>query len=413
MKFTLTPILCSLALCSFTSYGGQFDSQRAWEELVMIVKSDYAYKDRVKNDLEIVFSNFKPAALKAQSEKEFVDLGQALLRNLRDPHLNIGPLDEDDYSVYPTGSDIYAQIQGEFATVIDVKAGAEAFSQGIRPGMQITKIDGLTIPAAIEAVSGVPMSQLSQQQQNYGINIALGGKRYQARSLSVTTNDAALTYELAPSYNSINKLKDGPKVEYQNLDGIGYIRFNNALGDRESVSEFQHALQALLATKALIVDLRNTPSGGNTGVAEPILGHFSKTEKVYQRYQVQGSGGHYADAPLKDAKVTPQRPQVDKPFVVLAGRWTGSMGEGMTIGLDALGAKAIIGAPMADLLGGIKRIELKESGAWIELGFERMFHVDGRFREDVEPTVLLKAADTDAQGNDSALAAAIALLTQS
>jgi carboxyl-terminal processing protease len=413
MKFTLPPILCSLAFCAFASYGTQFDSQLAWEELVTRVKSDYAYKDRVKNDIDTVFAHFKPAALQAKSEKEFIDLGQALLRNLRDPHLNMGPSDDDDYSVYPTGSDIYAQIQGDVATVIDVKAGAEAFNQGIRPGMQIVKVDGLTITAAIEAVTGVPMEKLTQLQKNYGINIALGGKRYQARSLDVITNDAALTYQLAPSYNSIIKLTDGPKVEFKNLDGIGYIRFNNALGDRESVTEFKHALQVLLATKALIVDLRNTPSGGNTGVAEPILGHFSKAEAVYQRYQVQASGEHYSDAPLKDALVTPQQPLVDKPFVVLAGRWTGSMGEGMTIGLDALGAKAIIGAPMADLLGGIKRLELKESDAWLELGFERMFHVDGRFREDVEPTVLLKAADIDAQGNDSALAAAIEILSQS
>ena len=39
------------------------------------------------------------------------------------------------------------------------------------------------------------------------------------------------------------------------------------------------------STKALIIDLRNTVSGGNTSVAEPIMGMFTTTKQPYQLYE--------------------------------------------------------------------------------------------------------------------------------
>ena len=86
------------------------------------------------------------------------------------------------------------------------------------------------------------------------------------------------------------------------------------------------------------------------------------------------------------------------------------MREGMTIGFDAIGATAIIGAPMADLLGGIKTKQLENSDTWLEVAFERLYHVDGTFREDFKPNELVIPADRDGQGGDPALTRALALL---
>lgn len=413
MKNTLLFIILLLVPLASCANNDAFNAKLAWNELISTLQSDYAYLDKADDNFQSLIDLFQPKALTTQSAKEFTDVSQSFLRNFNDPHLNLGPFDLDDYIVYPTGSDMYAEIKNGEAYVIDVKADSSAYQQGIRSGMLVKNIDGLSINAAIEAASGLSPDDLSQAQQNYALNIALGGKRYQNRTTTMATGEQVATYNLAPSYDSINKLKDGPKVTYKDINGISYIRFNNALGDSATVTEFKHAIKAFEQSNGLIIDLRNTPSGGNTGVAEPILGHFTKTEKMYQGYKTQKSGQHYASAPFQKATLTPQTPFIDKPFVVLAGRWTGSMGEGMTIGLDALGAKAILGAPMADLLGGIKQIELKESGATLSLGFERLYHVDGRFREDFKPNVLLKSADTDEKGLDATLLKALEVLTES
>ena len=72
------------------------------------------------------------------------------------------------------------------------------------------------------------------------------------------------------------------------------------------------------------------------------------------------------------------------PVTVRVGRWTGSMGEGLAIGLDALGAD-VVGGPMACLLGAINDHPLPNSGMVIKLPTERLYAVDGTSREAFRP----------------------------
>lgn len=72
------------------------------------------------------------------------------------------------------------------------------------------------------------------------------------------------------------------------------------------------------------------------------------------------------------------------PVVVRVGRWTGSMGEGLAVGLDALGAR-VEGGPMAGLLGAVYDHGLPNSGLVIKLPTERLYAVDGTPREAFRP----------------------------
>lgn len=404
-------LLLGSALLSLSFQSLAFNAKLAWDELVGTLKSDYAYLDKGPANTNALIESFSEKALKTTNKAAFIDVAQGFLRHFSDPHLNIGPYNLEDFSVYPTGSDIYAQFNQSHAQIYDIKRGSDAFKQGLRPGMRILSIDGLSVRQAIEDATLSKLEALSPAQQNYALNVALGGKRYQKRRLEIQHNHHRKFIELAATYDHINQLSQGPSVTIKTFDNLGYIRFNNVLGNENSAKLFKDALPTLAKTKALIIDLRNTPSGGNTGVAEPILGHFVQQKAPYQGYRVQKNKQPYAQAPYQQAYAIPQTPFIDKPYVVLAGRWTGSMGEGMTIALDALGAKAVIGAPMADLLGGIKQVTLSKSEAVLEVGFERMYHLDGRFREDYEPTILLKSADTDKNGDDPALRAAVKMLS--
>ena len=72
------------------------------------------------------------------------------------------------------------------------------------------------------------------------------------------------------------------------------------------------------------------------------------------------------------------------PVSVRVGRWTGSMGEGLAVGLDAIGAE-VVGGPMAGLLGAIYDHRLANSGLVIKLPTERLSAVDGTPREAFRP----------------------------
>ncbi|MCV2883675.1 S41 family peptidase [Aestuariibacter sp. AA17] len=406
-------LLSLLGLSAFVLHQKQsFDGAKAYSELKQALDEHYAYLDSAERNVAELTETFRSALVDADSQHSFIDKAQQYVKLFRDPHLNLGPYDENDISVYPTGADVYVTYENGNARVIDTKSGSAAHEANILPGDLILGIDEHSIDEAIFEVAGVDSERLSNGQRDYALNVALGGKRYQPRQFIIEQQGEKRTVSLAAGYDSINALNDGPAVSFKRLNNIGYIRFNNGLGNQQTVSGFHSALEQLTGVEAFIIDMRNTPSGGNTGVAEPILGHFVKEPTAYQQYKVQTGGKSYGDADMQQAIVTPTSPFISQPFVVLAGRWTGSMGEGMTIAFDALGAKAVIGAPMADLLGGIKRVELPTSGAWLEVGFERLYHINGTFREDFEPDILLSAADITQSGEDEALLVAINLLSE-
>lgn len=376
-------LLLGLTSCSQPK---PFHPEQSWQHFVQRVEDNYAYLDTAPVDWPALKAYYAEQAKLVNSEAELVDLLQVVKQFFMDPHFNVGPLNADDFSVTPTGSDIWAtQVDGVYV-IERLKAESAAASSQLQVGQRIVAIDGHTIEATIAKVFGETDSPLSDAHKLWAVNVALGGLRNGARTIDIEDDDGVVQkIHLAATYEAINKLKEQPALVVKEFGTIGYIRFNNNLGDSQTVDAFHEAITALSHTQGLIIDLRNTPSGGNTGVAEPILGHFVTQKTAYQKYRVQTAQQHYTEAPLQTAFVTPTTPYYANPFVVLAGRWTGSMGEGMTIGFDALGAKAIIGQPMADLLGGIHQFTLPDSAITLELGFERLYHVNGTFREDFVP----------------------------
>jgi carboxyl-terminal processing protease len=179
----------------------------------------------------------------------------------------------------------------------------------------------------------------------------------------------------------------------------GYIRLN-ALGDSGSVPAFDSALASFREAPGMILDLRNTPGGGNTSVAEPILGRFIAGTRGYQRI-VPRNGAAYTRTVSERGPWTYER-----PLVVLVGRWTGSMGEGMAIGLDGMHRAIVVGAPMAGLAGSVDDFRLPCTGLGIALPTARLLHLDGTPRERWVPPVLVD----DRAGEDRTLRRGIEIL---
>jgi carboxyl-terminal processing protease len=101
--------------------------------------------------------------------------------------------------------------------------------------------------------------------------------------------------------------------------------------------------------------------------------------------------------------------------VVLVGRWTGSMGEGLAIGFDGLGRATVVGTEMAQLNGAIYSYTLPNSGIGFKIPAERLFHVKGQPREAFRPPVyvdLKSAAKSQAVAQDPVLERALEMLAK-
>jgi carboxyl-terminal processing protease len=166
----------------------------------------------------------------------------------------------------------------------------------------------------------------------------------------------------------------------------------------ELLQDLDAALKELESTAGLILDLRDTPSGGNTTVARGIMGRFLEREGFYQKHSLpdeeRASG-------VKRSWVEVVSPRGDHPYkapvVVLVDHWTGSMGEGIAIGMDGLKRATVVGTRMAGLLGATRQITLPNSGIGVSFPAEKLFHVNGTPREDFVPTVPVDLIKSESQ----------------
>lgn len=86
---------------------------------------------------------------------------------------------------------------------------------------------------------------------------------------------------------------------------------------------------------AVVIDLRNTPSGGNTDVARALIGHFITEARPYQRHRSPGIERKTTVPRMLVKYPMPRAPHYSGTLTVLGGAWTGSMGEVRVIGLHA------------------------------------------------------------------------------
>ncbi|WP_447911482.1 hypothetical protein [Brevundimonas bullata] len=67
----------------------------------------------------------------------------------------------------------------------------------------------------------------------------------------------------------------------RSADGLTIV-FNDSLGDDATISAFDVAMSAAYTGETVILDLADTPSGGNTVVARAIMGWFVSEAQPYQ-----------------------------------------------------------------------------------------------------------------------------------
>jgi carboxyl-terminal processing protease len=198
---------------------------------------------------------------------------------------------------------------------------------------------------------------------------------------------------LEPARDLALRVAAMPAVSHERKGTIGIIRFNNSLGKTETIAAFDAALDALMDADTLVIDLRNTPSGGNTTIARAVMGRFVGVEKPYQVHEIPYDERKYGVKRKFVEYVAPRGKQYSGRVFVAGGRWTGSMGEGMVIGFDALGATTV-GATMAHLLGALRtNLSIESSSAKFEFGTESLFHVNGQRRETFRPKVHIDVAE--------------------
>lgn len=388
------------------------DPATAWDAFEALLREAYAYVERSDFDVDKHLSVSREATLSAKTPEE---VRRALLLAayaFTDPHLLVGPLRDSDPNVIPTSSDLMIERREGRFLVAQVRAGGAAAEAGVRPGWELTTVGGRPVEEAAGELLLGAVDDRTPRQWSYAATLAANGHRGEPRTLGFRVAGEARELPLANPRDLATDVSKRAPLTILREPGLVVLRFENSLGKMETVAAVDKALASVGAEDTLVLDLRNTPSGGNTDVARSIIGHFISETRPYQMHRIPGIERRYGVPREFVEHVLPREPLHTGPVIVLGGPWTGSMGEGIVIGMNAAAKAHTIASDMGDLLGAVFSEPLGHCDATVELGVEALFHVDGTPREDYIADTPLEFADLDASGLDPAMVAARRVATK-
>jgi carboxyl-terminal processing protease len=376
-----------------------------FEEAWIFVRDNYAYFGLEKTDWESVRAQFLPRARSVRNNGEFIGLLEGMLEQLYDPHAHLGTNTASSPRLVPSGTDLWAEHRDGRAVITAVRSGSEAERVGLRAGMEIGSIGGKPVREAVRSRLPVTLREADPAAEDWALRAALAGRHDAPVVVAIRIGGRGKDFEFRPGATRPHRNPLAVEI----LDGnIGYIRLHDSLGDNALLAAWDSALVRIRDTRGLVLDLRDTPSGGNTTIARGLLGRLVADVRPYQRHDPPSEERQYGVQRIWVEYVAPRGPfTYEKPVAALVGRWTGSMGEGVAIGLDGMQRAKVIGTPMAGLRGANYDVTLQHSGIQVRVPAERLYHVDGTPREAFVPRFLVEPTPSKV---DETLAVATGLL---
>ena len=381
---------------------GQSAYQKDFDFFWNTINENFAYFDLQKTNWHKVRDIYQPVADTITSHRSFIAFLEKVNNEFYNGHISLNANLKSSNRLVPTGADVWAVYENNTFVISSVRAGYNAERSGIKPGMRVANFNDVPIETAVIQFLPKTIFKHDERMYEYAANMVLAGTHNAQRK--ITLNDNGKEKIFYP--DSVGRNPEQPLQLVTNRllpNNIGYIRINNSLGNNELIKVFDKALDSLRDTKGLILDLRETPSGGNTTVARGIMSRFITREMPYQKHSLPVEEKKYGVKRSWVELVSPRGIPYKKPLVVLVNRWTGSMGEGMTIAFDGMKRAKIVGDKMAGLLGAIYSYTMPETKLVFSFPVEKLFHVNGSPRENFVPQYF----ETD---NDHQVAIALKLL---
>lgn len=339
-----------------------------------LVNAQYAYLDRFPGGVMPMSEALRAEAAAVHDRSTLLRYAEHAITALADHHAITGSSFRDSWALVPSYSDLWIEKQGEVWRITAVREGSPAEAAGVRSGQTLDAVGGVATTEAVRAFWAELGLEPGGDRDGYGARVLAAGRRDRERDLTISGRRLSLPnlYTGATDRSPLSVSQDG---------GTLVIRFNDSLGNSDTIAAFDASMATARPGQPIRIDLTDTASGGNTSIARAVMGWFVTEARPYQIHKLP-SEERETGVPRQWIEQVLPRPgkHHDGPVTVRAGRWTGSMGEGLTVGLAALGARTE-GGPMAGLLGAIYDFRLEQTGMVIKFPAERLYAVDGTPRE--------------------------------
>lgn len=252
-------------------------------DLDRLIVENYAYLERLPDGAlpQSAELDAKRAAVKdARSLLHYVE---DRLATLADHHAIAGRSFGDSWAVVPSFSDLWVDLCTDTCEIEAVRPASAAATGGVAPGDRLVAVDGVPVADAIDEFWRRLGHSVTPERASYTARVLAAGRRDRPRRLTISRAGVTRDFTL-PSLYGPSAQRQPLTVERQGRTTT--IRIENALGDQSTVAAFDAVMADLPAGDRLILDLTDTPSGGNTTVARGIMGWFATRPTGYQVHRL-------------------------------------------------------------------------------------------------------------------------------
>jgi C-terminal processing protease CtpA/Prc len=384
MKLFLTFLTILFANLSFAQTKYEKDFEEFWND----VNNNYAYFDLQQLNWNKVKEIYLPQAKQIKNNNEFIRFLETVINEFHNGHISLNTNLSSSNRIIPSGQDIFVQKVNDKFLITDIRKDFGADLSGLKIGDEIVLFNGKSIPEQIGQFLPKSTTTHTQEMYQYALNMLFAGTHDVKRTITINKNGNQINY--FPDSLQIPKKNNLIVTKILNKK-TAYIKINNSLGDLKTIADFDKAIDDFSQFKNLVIDLTETPSGGNTTVARCMMGRFINKRMPYQQHELDEK--EFQTQRIWVEYVTPRKTQFKGKLFVIVGHWTGSMGEGLAIGFDGLKRAKIIGTEMAGLLGAINGFTLSETKIGFQIPTERLYHINGTPREKYKPNILTANID--------------------
>jgi len=376
-----------------------------FDALWRAIDDRYAYLES-RQDWRATGSRWRPRAAASRTREELLSALEGAVAELNDEHVTLDAHLPGSPRPVPMATDLWAEWSGKEAFITAVRAGSVADVAGAVPGMRVRSIQSVAVDRAVRALLR-GSRQADPRARDWALRRLVAGPW--TGTLAIEAEVAGRPQRLAIERVDLPPAGTPPLVARRVGEdrSLAYLRVKNNLGDPGLVQHFDAALQQLRPARGLILDLRETQSGGSLEVVRALLGRFVSAESAWLSRAPRGAGPGMGTVD----RVAPRGPfAYAGRILVLVDRWTAAEGESLAVGLEAAAGATLVGTPMACLRGEAAELRLPASGIVLRYPAARVFTAGGVPRESVKPAVTVDIVSPSGGPGDPILYQALKLL---
>jgi carboxyl-terminal processing protease len=345
---------------------------RFWSE----VKFNFPFFEKVPEvNWDQVLVDYLPQVQQAKTDVEYYRVLRRCVALLKDNHTSVwGPTDEapcrPPVEIRPVeGKAVVARVCPA-DSIKDAGRNAELLAAALKPGEEITHIDGRPVPRilaediypyiAASTPQGLDLDaypRLAKGENGTQTTLRIRDLRGKERDVSLTRGYYDFRKEKGPF---LRELKDG--VVLVRLDSFG---------SNWGVKQFEGAFDKVLGAKGLVLDVRDN-GGGNSAFGDailsmlidrPIKGFRWKTRQYLPMFRATEKAELWFEGSPGTVEPSAGR-HYQGPVVVLTGPATGSAAEDFVVVFQASGRGKVVGQRTNGSTGQIMTFDLPGGGGF-------------------------------------------------